>query len=549
MIFLIFLVVLGVIFQAPAMVKSGLMHDYGIGYWGPLGRDGVWHEALVNQLKFALPPQNPGFAGQILTNYHYFYDILVAKISQLTLISVPFLIYQFFPIVFSVLLGIGTYLLSQRLFKDKSVSLIAVFFAFFGSSFGWIISLLKHQPIGGESSFWANQPVSMNLNPPYAISLVILIFGIILLDTYLKNPKILSGLLLTIVFGTLIGFKAYAGAIGIVALFALTLKKIVFEKSFSLLLVFGGAALLFAGIYFAISRGAGGLIGIQPFWLIDTMIDAGDRVGIPNFTAKRFAYLGGHKYFQLLILESIGFIIFFVGNLGTRIVGLWGIKKQYFKNDLHLFVMLLMAASFFPVLIFVQKGNPWNIVQFFYYFMFFAGLYAANALKNFSKPLIILIILVTPISSLAAFRGWIYPNPSTYLPSSEFQALQFLKIQPPGTVLKVPFDSTIGKNFKDPLPLLAYADNSYVSAYSAHAVFIEDAQQQIILDTDYQERLAEATRFFVEKDLVWSNKFLLDNNIKYIYLPKAYQLPMAEQEYPMRKIFENSNVNIYLVNQ
>ena len=78
-------------------------------------------------------------------------------------------------------------------------------------------------------------------------------------------------------------------------------------------------------------------------------------------------------------------------------------------------------------------------------------------------------------------------------------------------------------------------------------VFIEDAEQQIILDTDYQTRVEEANRFFEEKDLSWSGKFLKDSRIRYVYLPKAYYLPMAEGEYPMTKIFENEDVNIYLV--
>lgn len=544
---LILLIIVGTIFQAPAMFRSGIMQSYGIPYFGPLARDGVWHEALSNQLKLAVPPINPGFAGKILTDYHYFYDLVVALLSRVTAFPVNYFIYQIFPIIFSVLLGIGTYLLAKRLFQDKLVSLFTVFLAFFGSSFGWVVSLAKHQQIAGESSFWANQPVSMNLNPPYAISLVILIFGIIILDKYLKKPKIWSGFLLVIMFGTLIGFKAYAGAIVIAALFLLALKKIIFEKSYNLLPIFVGSLAIFGGIFFAISRGAGGLIAVQPLWLIDTMIDAGDRVGIPNFTARRFAYLAEGKWINLFAVEAISFFIFFIGNLGTRIIAFLGLKKKYLKDDVHLFIFFLMAVSFFPALIFVQKGNPWNIVQFFYYFMFFAGLYAASALRKFAVPLIILFIIITPISSIATFRSWLYPNPPAYLPRGEYQALTFLSKEPAGTVLKHPFDGSLRGNYKDPYMLSVYADNSYVSAFSSHPVYIEDAEQQIILDTDFRPRLTNADRFFVEKDLSWSKKFLIDNKIKYIYLPKIYYLPMAEQEYPMKKIFENDFAKVYIV--
>lgn len=549
MIILAILTVLGVIFQGVAMFRSGWLYNYGVGYFGPLARDGVWHEALVNQLKLAIPPQNPGFAGSILSNYHYFYDILVSKMSSLTMVSSSFLIYRFFPIVFSILLGIGTYILAQRLFKNKVVGLFAVFFAYFASSFGWIVNLIKGEQIGGESAFWANQPVSMNLNPPYAISLVIIIFAIILLDLYLKKPSVVKCIILSLAFGLLVGFKAYAGVIALSALFFLTIKKIFFDKNFSLLPVFLLSSGIFLAVYLAISWGAAGLIAFQPLWLIDTMIDAGDRVGIPNFTARRFAYLGGHKWFNFGVIELISLAIFFVGNLGTRIVGFWGISKIFFKEDLHLFIFLMMGASIVPTLLFVQKGNPWNVIQFFYYFLYFAGLYAANSLKKFPIFLTVAIILITPISSVATFRSWLYPNPPAYLPVGEYQALNFLKQQSLGAVLKYPYNPNLRGNFKDPYLLSVYADNAYVSAFSGKPVFIEDAEQQIVLDTNYQERLEAANRFFVEKDLHWSNKFLKDNNIRYVYLPKIYQLPAAEGEYSMKKIFENGSVNIYEVSQ
>jgi hypothetical protein len=544
---LAFIILTGIVFQCVGMFRSGQLYNYGIGYFGPLARDGVWHEALVNQLKLAVPPENPGFAGQTLSNYHYFYDILVAKMSSFTMLPVPLLIYRFFPVIFSILLGIGTYILAKRLFNNKAVSILAVFFAYFASSFGWIVNLIKGEQIGGESAFWANQPVSMNLNPPYAMSLVVIIFAIILLDLYLKKPNIVKGVILSLLIGLLVGIKAYAGAIAISVLLLLTIKRIFFDKNFSLLPVFVLAGVIFLVVYFSISRGAVGLIVFQPLWLIDTMIDAGDRVGIPNFTARRFAYIGGHKWIHYAAVELICLLIFFVGNLGTRIISLWGLRKKFLKDDIHLFIFGLMAASAIPPLLFVQKGNPWNIIQFFYYFLFFSGLYAAASLKKFSIPVVVAIILITPISSAATFRSLLYPNPPSFLPTGEYQALNFLKNEVRGIVLKHPFNPGLRGDFKDPYPLSVYADNTYVSAYSGKSVYIEDAEQQIVLNTDYKARLTSAERFFVEKNLSWSVKFLKDSNIRYIYLPKIHQLPIAEAEYPMIKIFENSDVNIYRI--
>jgi hypothetical protein len=279
------------------------------------------------------------------------------------------------------------------------------------------------------------------------------------------------------------------------------------------------------------------------------MIDAGDRVGIPNFTARRSAYLGGHRWLFYGAIELISLAIFFIGNLGTRIIAVWGLRKKFLKNDLHLFIFLVMGAAVVPTLLFVQKGNPWNVIQFFYYFLYFAGLYSAFALSRFSIPILAVIMIITPISSYAVFKGNLYPTPPAYLSTGEFEALKFLSQRPAGIVLKRPFDSSLRAGYKDPYPLAIYADNAYVSAFSGQPVYIEDVEQQIILDTGFRTRVDAANKFFVEKDLNWSKKFLLDNDIKYIYLPKIYHLPMAEQEYPMKKIFENNGANIYQVDR
>lgn len=546
MIVLFTLIFLGIIFQGVIMFKSGLIYDFGIGYWGPLARDGVWHEALVGQLLKSIPPANPGLSGEILTNYHYFYDLLTSIIVR---VGVPAntLIYRIFPVAFSVLVGIGTYKLSMILFKDKKVGLMSVFFAYFASSFGWVVNLIKGEQIGGESSFWANQPVSMNLNPPYAISLIIIIFTVLLVNSYLNKPKHLKALLIILLSGTLIGFKVYAGAVLLGGFFVLSIKRIIVNRDFKLMVVSVFSLLVSLVILLPQSKGSTGLIEFKPFWLIDTMIDAGDRVGIPNFTARRFAYLTDHKWFHLFALQAICFALFFIGNLGTRIVGILGLDRRQLKSDLFIFIFGMMATSFFPALIFIQKGNPWNIIQFFYYFLFFTSLFAAYGLRKIPFAIAVIIVLVTPISSLAAFRGWLYPLPPAYLSKSEYDGLKYLSNQKDGIVLKHPFDGSYRSKFKDPFPLAIYADNTYVSAYSGKSVFIEDVEQQIVLNTQYKQRLNDTNRFFVEKDLSWSKDFLMDNSIAYIYLPKIYQLPMAEEEYPMKKIFENGGVNIYKV--
>jgi len=88
------------------MIKSGLKYDFGLGFWGPNGHDGIWHLSLINQLTQSIPPKNPVFSGTILSQYHWGFDLLVAIISKLTFLSPSILYFQILPPIFAVLIGV-----------------------------------------------------------------------------------------------------------------------------------------------------------------------------------------------------------------------------------------------------------------------------------------------------------------------------------------------------------------------------------------------------------------------------------------------------------
>ncbi len=554
---IIITIVFGVIFQGVAMFKSGKVYDFGVGYWGPLARDGVWHEALVGAINKQLPPQNPGLSGERLLNYHFFYDLLVSLSSRLTGIDFRFFIYRFYPLVFSALLGFLTYKFAQKISKSRLAIVTSVFFVYFGSSFGWFLDLIRRQEIGGESSFWSNQPVSMNLNPPFAISLVSLIIILLALNSYLKNHKKSLAILIIVLSGTLVGFKVYAAVIILGALFLLALKRYLLNNDLAILIIFVLSAGLGALIYLPQADFSKTLLTFEPLWLVNSMVDLGDRVGWVRLSSARVNYQAANLWVKFVAIEVVSLAIFLIGNLGTRIVALLGLRGSILKSDIQLFMVIGSLISLILPLLFVQSGNPWNIVQFFYYFLFFSVFWAAEGLviiysklpKKISLVFLAIFFIITPISSLATFKSGLYPKPTGYLSVPELAALTFLSKQEDGVVLKRPYDQYLKRGLNDPYPLYAYADNSYVSAYSSMEVYIEDEEQQIILGTDYEGRVKAAREFFVEKDIVKSNNFLTSSNIDYLYLPKVYSLPAAEEQYLMSKIFENEEVDIYRVLQ
>lgn len=184
---------------------------------------------------------------------------------------------------------------------------------------------------------------------------------------------------------------------------------------------------------------------------------------------------------------------------------------------------------------------------------FIAGAVLATLIKPLSKRIkiivLILIILLNPISSFLTFRSSFEGNPPATLTPGELEALTFLSNLEEGTVLSVPFDKSLRSRFTNPFPLSVYDNTAYVSAFSGKATFIEDETQQEILypnqdGNQYKKRLIMARDFFYSGNLKSQEKFLSENNIRYIYIPKIHQILINTDKLKLSKVFENDETII-----
>ncbi len=550
-------VIAGTIFQTLPTLQSGWITKFGMGFWGPNGHDGIWHMALVNQLIQGLPPENPAFSGVTLKNYHYLYDLLIGATSFVTQVPVTDLIFRFYPILLSLLLGIGTYLLAKRLFKSDFAAIGAVYFSYFSGSFGWIVSYIKDRAIAGESAFWANQTSSFNLNPPFAIS-IILVIALLYLLTLVDFRKFSSlTILIGLIAGSLIGFKSYAailmfGALGLTGLFS-----VIKYKQLSLWFSLCVAGIVGLAIYLPNFTGATQIFIWSPFWLIHTMIDFSDRIGWERLSIGRMAYIERGDWLKFFGVEIIGLFIFIFGNLGMRIMSFWLIFKyrSIFKETVYLFMAIFSLLALIIPLLFVQAGTAWNIVQFFYYFLYIAGLLAGLGLWYFFKSsprkikylflLIVLVLVLTPLNSIVTVNSYLTRSPHAFISPSELNSLTYLSTLPKGTVLTYPYDKNSKSNLSDPRPLFAYETTAYVSAISKKPTFVEDEIQQDILQTPYLKRIAQSQDFFTKQDPSQSDQLIKDNNIKYIYLPKFYNINLDVQKLNLKNIYENDWATVY----
>lgn len=551
------LIFLGIIFQQFPSFKNGLSFPYGIGLWGPNTHDGIWHISLINQLVKSIPPQNPILAGEVLKNYHYFYDLLITVTNYVSGIPVLDLVFRFYPILLSLLLGATSYYLVQTFFRQKTsyqerATFFALFLVYFTGSFGWIVEYIKKGKIlGGESAFWANQSISFNLNPPFAISLLFCIAIFLILHNSKFNKITLT--VLTILAGSLISFKAYGAILIILAFLIVGL----FKKSLPFLIIFCTSSVLAAGLFLSNFSIGKQLIIFSPFWFIHSMIDSPDRVGWTRLSLARIMGLEEKNWFKFITSEVVSFFIFVAGNLGTRVFALLSLVKikTILKDSYYLYVFIFCLLAFFIPAFFIQAGNPWNTIQFLYYFLYISavvgGILFAKIItkskKLFAAVATIVFLIITPVSSWSTARGYLVYQPHGLITNQELEALRFLESTEEGIVLTYPYNPGLKKATAEPWPISFYDSTAYVSALSKKAVFIEDEPQNQILLTDYKKRLI-AAKYFFTYPYSKGNKFLNGNNIKYIYLPKIYKLSLDEQKLNLKVIFENQQVIIYQVN-
>ncbi len=549
----VLLIIVGSTFVSLSVIKSGLPFSYGLGFWGPNGHDAIWHLSLIEALSKGVPPQNFTFAGTTLANYHYFFDLFVAQIANITHLSNLDLLFRFVPVLLALLIGFLVYGLVLKISGSKLASIIAVFVTYFGSSFGWIITYARMKEFGGETTFWANQAGSLLLNPPFASSVVLLLAGLLLLHDWLEDRTKKAWIPIILVLGVIIEFKVYAALILFGGLCYIAIIEAVRNKKFDLFVLSVLLVLSNAVLFIANTTNSQGLLFFSPFWIINSMIDAPDRLGWQRLAITR----NSGSPIKFLVAETTGLVLFIFGNLGTRFVGLlaaWQKRRLMLGANIYsLLAIGSLVGLIFPLL-FIQKTTSWNSIQTFYYTLTFFSIFAGIALAQFynkSKTLgtilIALFIVLTLPGDYFVLQTYLPNRAPARLSYAELDALNFLKNQPQGTVMTYPFSDKDFAKFADPRPLFAYTTTAYVSAFSGHPVYLEDKMNNEIIGVDDLSRMVGQQEFFKNQNPSFIKNFISQNKISYIYLPKYYKESLDESAYGVKNIFSNDEVTLYRV--
>jgi hypothetical protein len=535
---IILLILAGSLVWSLTMVKSGLAYDYGIGFWGPNGHDGIWHLSLIHSLAQGRLDM-PIFSGENIKNYHLGFDILLAIFSKISFISPSLLYFQILPPILALTLGFLVYKFVVIWQKSALAAWWSVFFLYFGGSLGWLVNFIKDRTFGGESMFWAQQSISTLLNPPFALSLILIFTGLLILT---NKPSSKNLLLASLLFGLLSFIKIYAA---ILILAGLCISCI-YKKDIYLVKVFILTLVINLLLFLPFNKNSSSLIIFRPGWFLQSLLSVSDRFQ----WMRLYQALISRNIFKQLISYVLALLIFIIGNLSTRLLFLSFIKK----HKLDIFSLILLASSVVGLLIpmlFVQAGTPWNPIQFFYYTQIFLGILAGISLSKISKftyliyGLVLILTLPTTFDTLRHY--WPF-RPPAMISKEEITALKYLSRLPYGVILVHPISPDA--YYPAPRPLYYYDSTAYVSAYSGQPVFLEDEVNLNITGYNWPARKKLAEEFIHQTDPDKAKLFLTQYHIRYYYSPLVakYRPALTAQQLGGKVIFENSQSTVWEVN-
>lgn len=560
---LVFLLILGIIVQVLINFPSGLKYKEGIYFWSSQGHDGLWHVALIKEVARHFPLNNPLYAGKMLQNYHYSSDLLMGEFYRIF----PFfdaldLYFRYFPVIFAFLIGLGVFSFAQRLW-DKKSALWAVFFTYFCGSFGYIYSVIRGGFLfTGEATFWAAQGNTVLGNPPHALGIILITACSLslLLWTNLKDKLWLLVLVLLGFFLTTV--KVSSGAILLISLGIASLFSFLKEKKIELLLT-----TLFLGItnficLKLISPNAESFLIFLPLWFPRTMMVA--KLNMVDWELRRQHYIWKntwHSWLRVIQLEVQAILLFIIGNSGIRILGYSKILKSF--REIKVIDVFLFSTIIFPVvfvLLFIQKGIVFNLIQFMQIYLHFLGIFSGATVafllrKKMSmlfKAIIVVIVISlavpTVIGNLFDFYG---PKtaPNSKVSYSELSALTWLKenSKPTDIILTKPFMGMAEYRYTTkPWPISAWYSTPYVFVFSERYAYLSGEEQLMITGYKTEEDLKLMKQFFDQTDYKANENFLVQKNISYIYVRKdELKAPLDEKLNNIKQVFANDEVLIY----
>jgi hypothetical protein len=568
---LAFIIILGTILQLISIFAIGIVSPTGMSFCCAVP-DSLYHIALTNQLVKQFPPTEPGMAGIIVHNYHYMSNLVAADLIRIFHLPLIATLYQYFVVLLSLLLGLSAIAFGQIAQMKKTYIRWLVFFLYFSGDITYVLTFLNGKGFNFtiptlENALW------LWISPPRVFAAVVFFAGISLLYLWIKQKRMVLGILTAFVLASLVSFKIYDGifmAAGVSALFI----YFVVTKQFRMLIPLILTGILSLILYLPVNAASGGLVFTGGWRFENFIVQPG--LNLIHFEMAREIYVSHHNWFGVARFELFFALMYLIFVFGTILLGIFQTKKSlsHFPRELNIFLLAGIGVSALFGFFFIQTSGGANSSQFLITIDIVGSIYAALAcyywigkIKNKINYLVVLLIVILTIPRVFDIAhvdiSQIGNDPSLKIDTNQLQALNYLKLNIPANAiiladnLERPPVYVYDPKTKKRIQIYVYDPRTWVGNFSYYISFLSNRSLFIDGDVatnsivqshgvDINARVNVDKTIFAEKNPALMNTVLHKDTINYIYLSSNAKLAKYPPKF-LKTVFRNSEVSILKV--
>ncbi len=379
------LIVLGSILALGAVWFMGVKVQDGLFFCCRGVPDAIYHLSLTNELINHFPPNEPGMSGVLVKNYHYFSNLVVADISRIYRLDYVEVQFRYMNLFLAIVLGLSAFVFAKLLGLKKTFARWLVVLFFGSGDILYVLLFLRGKGLNFGTTI-LDDATKLFAGPPRADSVVLFFCGFCLFLIWIKRRSFYSGLLTSIVFGTLVGFKIYTGIFAITGL-AFVGLYFLSKKRFSMLIPITVTLLIALTYSLNVNKDAGGLI-FNGFWRFENFMLHSD-LAISKLEYIRLTALGSGQYLYVAVLEAVFIFIFFAFLYGTINLGFLQTRRslKLLPIELNIFLIPSLIVSLIVGSFFIQTTGGANSIQFIISVFIFGSIYCALAIYYWTSKI------------------------------------------------------------------------------------------------------------------------------------------------------------------
>lgn len=539
------LIIIGIISQNLMTWGSGFKIPEGLPFYQINSFDGILQVAYIQQIIKSIPPIEPGLSGEILKNYHYWSNLIVAEIDRVFNIPVLNSFFQYSNVFLSLFLGLSSYCVMQAFGGTKKAARWFVFILMLGGDFGYLTMLLLGRGLNFNIPSFDNGAYFLQ-NPPRAYSVIILLSGLIVFFHWLKSKNYKEGIIVALLFSATIGFKVYSAIILFSGLGLLTLYFLI-KKEWKTLFVFPLAILLALIIYLPNNSTAGGLIFNYLGWPLNFLTQG--AVGLDEWELRRLTYLRENNWKRVWQMDLMIAGIFLFSQFGIKILGFFYAKKLYIQTGLSKIIFLFggILTCLICGLFFIQKSGGFNVFNFIIAAGLFLSILTALFLSNLQERLprsisilftIFIVAIILPrviYENITIIKLYLYHD-SKLVNNEELASYTYLKQSTPENSLVLVHN-----------PYHKDSGTPYVTMLSNRQTFLSGMNEMSAHDIDFKKRTELVDKIWQSKSILEVKNLLLYNKINYLYFPQSRDIPRTIILAKFPVVFKNKEATIFKI--